>query len=266
MSAKKEERRTIFRRIGGRIVPISVGVGAVAAGKKLNSANLGEKLNKAASVSLEKAIHKHRPAPFQADQTLWNKYFQTQGTKVGILERLYAPELKKAKAAVQYNPAKQNYFNAKGIVSPYISVDSGDAATFLHELGHAQQQGSKAYKLETAARKFYNKNASKLNETFRTFTPKMPIAKLKYTNALATLNYKFGSTYKSGFKYYYEADAWGRAFKLAKTPRMKLSVAQRSIPALGTYFAKPAARGLKHGLIAGGVGAIAYGLLKKDKK
>lgn len=292
MAEKKEEKKTIFRRIGGRIVPISVGVGSIAAGRRLDVEKHGMKLHQKSLATLEKITDKHRPAAFQADQSVWNKYFTHEGRKMKALKNIYGPELKKFNTTLQMNPSKHSYFSPNGIVSPYISLRTGNASTFLHELGHAEQKFKKVvgprqavqnvrWKAEEFVRNKIIKPTYKRSSTYKNYASASSLkysvgshtfkqVHPKWTKLLKAIEGNQSRThilFESGIdRKLKEVGAWGRAFKFAKTPKMKLDVVKTAVPALGTYLAKDVVKLGKTGLIAGGVGAVAYGLFKKDKK
>lgn len=269
MAEKKEKRNVVFRRIGGRIVPIAIGAGAIGAARKIDVEKHGMRLQQKSLNKLNKIVEKGRPLDFQEDQSKWSKYFSTEGKKVKSLKGIYASDLKRLNTSVQYNPTRDSYFNRKGLVSPYISLRSGNQAVFLHELGHAAQKGGKLDRLEDLSRKIYNSNAGRLNAKMMNwkYKPNLKLSlKQKTINAAASANLKFGVGYKAFFKRANEVDAWVRAFKYAKTSKMKANVVKTSIPALGTYLGKDVVKLGKYGLIAAGASAIGYGILKKDKK
>lgn len=137
MKQKDEQRKTIFRRIGGRIVPISIGVGSIGAGSRITPGLL----YKAEDVAIRKAHTVLEAKKFKAAGT------QYAGDKAARFSHLARIKFKDAIANVGLNPYKINFsagYSARTFFNKgEIQVSGKDLPGFFHELGHAQQYQKK---------------------------------------------------------------------------------------------------------------------------
>jgi hypothetical protein len=252
VAEQKNDRKVFFRRIRGRIVPISVGAGLVGAATlaKKHEKSIWKKGQDMARTEL---FRQYKVPPHYMDGS--NNFMRNQLLRIKSYKRLHADDLKKANVGfVKHKPfGAGSMFSAITHKSGDIILKNADYPTFLHELGHAQQQASKSKKL------FY-KTEGKLN----LFTLRNAFSNSKVRRNLAVVSDKLGDFVKGSHEQFMEWDAWRRAFGMARSPKQKLRVIKRSFPALGSYAAKPIARTLKYGLAAAGIGMIGYGIMKKE--
>lgn len=261
--AEKQERKTIFRRIGGRIVPISVGVGSIAAANKITPGFIYKaeyKAIKKARVVLEAKQFKRSGTQYASDKAarfthLARIKFKDAISKVGL---------------GQYD-IKFSAYDSRSFFSPQkgqLHVGGKDLPGFFHELGHAQQ--------------YKNKTPSvRLGKAIQNL--EIPLLSISDLNNMGSRNpLKKGTAYLKDAaikrlvrakeftaelnRVAQEASAWRRGHALTTNKAIRAGIRKQAPYALSTYAAKPFLQIAKAGLIAGGVGAIAYGLLKKDKK
>ena len=167
MNKQNEERKTVFRRIGGRIVPISVGIGAVYGSSKISVKKTEERIMRSGFYSSNPHENSEKMA----------KSIKERARKVEILKRFYKKDISRElgeeveiagrlgkSRPVKFNPFEQsgfshhtsgNYGTSIGENKsqsykmnwadnrPSINVANGRESTFLHELGHAQQYREK---------------------------------------------------------------------------------------------------------------------------
>lgn len=251
MSANKNDRKVVFRRIRGRVIPISIGGGLLAASKKVASPEAA----KATGQFVGKKLSKQ----FYGSVKDTNTWYANQAVKTNILSRLYKPKTRYGTdVKVHFSP----FLDHPASYSPGgIRMKVPSEATFLHELGHAQQKSARLstlQKINSKTRQFLHRQGSDLRNN--------PISKIKNYSLRKARN---GSAHFSNLitrseLIIDEADAWRRAVKTAR-PGRKMNVLKSSVYPMASYTYKPILKATSALLAAGGIAAIAYGLLKKNK-
>ena len=274
-SEKKNDRQVIFRRIGGRIVPISVGVGAIAASQKINL----EKIRKQSS-RYGSELGKVRPIKWATFQRNIHKIYGESISKAGVVNT--------SADLGHMSIFSSGDFFGFGVLSsgkevPIIGSRTKSLPAFAHELGHALQakSGSRLNLIATKARKKWellpssSKEANSAIKFVDKLESKIPFLK-RYTFGFGSLPFgtrkiaikarQLAGTIRANTLHLpviaNEADAWIRAYKISP-PKIRRTIPRQAFKALHTYSAIPLANFAKIGLAAGGAGLIGYGLLKK---
>lgn len=278
MASEKKDRQTVFRRIRGRIIPISVGAGSVAAGVAVGSEKLHENLkNKISKSNVKSMVPRHSQAFGGETLESFNRF----------ATRTYKKYWKKMDHANVYdivpkheagglftNDALLRGKTTSGKPVGMILMKSRSRFAFLHELGHAEQyaDGAKSIRLAQAGKRLRDfdedkilamkniMNWSKPNTFKRKILISKPVEKLSKFVGKQIRATGIASLIPS------EVDAWARGIKHLRTPRQKIAMAKASLRPLSTYALFPAQQALRAGLIAGGLSLVGYGLLKKGKK
>lgn len=266
MKEQKEDRKTIFRRIGGRIVPISVGAGAIAlaGSKKAKQLEL-----KVADKIIRSDLFHPKSRPFAGSFI--------QGSAAGSDKRIKAAQnftfafKKKYKAALDSAGNPPIFFSAfgkdggrYGIQSKVIEINGKNSAIALHELGHAKSFFRAKMKMGF--------NTSELDKTFS-----KPIGILHDKILDSKMSPRLANylTNRTGSLYHYarkvgtlatEIDAWNNAFNMTKNKVVRKSLRSSAAFALTRYAAHPSAITARYSLYAGGAAAIGYGLFRSNKK
>lgn len=284
---KEENKQIVFRRIGGRIVPIAVGGGAIAYGRKVGSEeSIARAVGKARGqyVSSNKKVKNH-----YIDNSRYDKWQKIAGnssfynTKLKSLKSLYKKEIANniPKSRILVNEYGNSSSFGADEYGKYVELggNSIDEATLLHELGHAKQN-----KMKTKLEKMRRKNMLESNK----YLKDVAAEKWLYKNVWnPSKNYKFNKLdkYRKRFSSFarkkarsygnwldqtvilgHEIEAWKFANDMVKTPKGKKRLRKKAFNALRTYSQNPVRKVSKYGLIAAGVGSIGYGLFRKDKK
>lgn len=279
MSEKKEKRNVIFRRIHGRIVPIAVGGGLVAAGHKLGSEKVYNRMN-AFSKSAPKAPRSLKEFGTANDFTLTNKFTSTMQNKYGN-----ALAAHKVNAVVFRHPALLPWEQRTSLLKvvdratdadlgSQILIRSPSRFSFLHELGHAKLQntGHWSARLREKLRPLQNFdeakhfNFPKIMKWSGPNTIKRKLLISKPVQKLAAFGGKqvraIGMTGLAAE----ETMAWVHGAKFLRTPRQKIAMLKYAIKPLSSYTNFPMQQFGRLALLGAGAATIGYGLLKKDKK
>lgn len=278
-NGKKEDRRVVFRRIGGRIVPIVVGGGAIYGAGKLNPGKARVKALNKMDVSYSKArqkeIKKFNRARFRSTNVnAQYNHLKQDDRKFQILKRVYKKEieasfgLKNGKVSnyVKMNRLRPTHFDPNNLFGR-VSLNKARTSSLLHELGHAQQyfKKSKLDKLRNKSLNWPSKTYMKTDDIFK----KMKLSKIfkKAPKFDRALRYRIREPLVSASYFArelvvtsHEADAWRRGYKMGKTWKMKRRVIKQAVRPLWTYAASPATKLGKIGLVLGGAGLIAKGI------
>jgi len=301
MQNKKEERKTVFRRIGGKIVPIVVGGGAVYGSSKINSQAVTNEIF-SSKVFKEKEVKTEEM--FKKFKIIKKKYAKEILAEVG--EEIHIPNSIFKSNPIEFRPwSKQNGFTygsserftkdkPSGFSDfskndydrwneqrPRVVLGSPREAALVHELGHAQQ-----YRLKTNLHKAmtsYDRGVvnNKIYKTLHRVYDKTGATAFmskdwwskkpsKLTTVLKSLSEKTLSFDRrlNGYmhdikKVAYESDAWRRGLGMTKKGR-KLKIIKQGIIPFSSYLVRPTIRTGKALLALSGISAITYGFLKRD--
>lgn len=264
MSEKREQKNVVFRRIGGRVVPIIAGASLIKAA--------GSEKAYSSEISIQKKIIESRL--FKPKDRPFGKEF-AYGQIIGSDSRLKAAHKftyafkKKYKDAINSAGNPRIFFSAFGPMggayykqdgARHLEVKGKSSIIALHELGHSQAYFKKS-KLANLGDSF-SKPIGKLYNAILDSNKLNP----RVADYLST---RVGSLYsfsKTSGTLISESDAWRRAFKMTKNKTIKKAMRQSATYALQGYAAAPIARGLRYSIYAAGASAIGYGLLKKGEK
>jgi len=280
MAKKKEDRQVVFRRVGGRIIPIAVGSGAIYGARRLDPGKSRvkalNKMDKSYSKFRKKEISKFNLPYFKGDKVSTNvKYLKQDNRKFTVMKRFYKKEISKSFGnpkhdhfSVTLNRLKPTHFDPAG--SGKVSLTRANLSSLLHELGHAQQYYSKTKidKLRSSSRYWPRNTYNKVDDSFKKLKFSKVFKKTPKFDRFLRSKIREPLVSMSAFAHEsvvvaHETDAWRRGYKMAKGRKAKVNLIRSSLRPLWTYAASPATKIGKVGLAIGGTGLIAKGVLSE---
>jgi len=288
MPKNNREKKVIFRRINGRIVPISIAASSIAGGVVLNKKG----------VEVSRNINAWGQKKYRKKIKQFTSY-KEQDTKLKALRNIYKNDLIKAgihPSDVYLQPTTtsafimdRDYFNPS-IKIRKIQLERANTETLLHELGHAQQWQKGGNKTISA------KYRDKFGKDIFNFTGLKKIRKFRRSvketyriDDFATnpIRHKLRNLYiktvdksvdkilniHSGIIQFKadsslllnEMSAWKRAFKIAKGKKQKARILKYSIAPMATYIKPSIIRATGKAAIISGLAIGGYSLIRGKK-
>jgi hypothetical protein len=278
--SKKENKKTVFRYINGRLVPITIGAGSIGVGHVIGNEKLFEK-HILSKIRKETSRSRFMTPGHYTTGSISNKLTRT-------LENKYFYKIKKAGVhdVISDHPSILPWTRRTSLLQTAdpseglklrILVPDKSRIGFLHELGHAENltNNSKTYNLALKGRKIVHENVIKDVDSdwlrkiiikSRPNTFKRKILASKSYEKIRKFTFKQERAFGYAMQLPEEASAWIKGAKHLSTYKRKKIMLKSAIKPFMTYAAFPLQQGLRLTAFATGLGLIGYGLFKKGKK